>query len=206
MSELLTKDTAGSPVAHIPTMSSLELVDYINADRKAKAEAAGLTFPCKKYRCLQHRSFMNKVPKVLGVELAAKFFASNKYINGKGGEQTQAIYNFPKREACLMAMSYSYELQAQVFDHMTALEGANDINPMDLSGLVDMTAKQMQDRVALAEKYSKAEAQDGSRKMNTRKKEIKVIKKAEQLVRDLLQFSICDLGDFPEDLEGPDHG
>ncbi|EBN4156597.1 Rha family transcriptional regulator [Salmonella enterica] len=206
MNELLTKDASSSPVAHIPTMSSLELVDYINADRKAKAEAAGMTFPCKKYRCLQHRSFMSKVPKVLGVELAAKFFASNKYINGKGGEQTQGIYNFPKREACLMAMSYSYELQAQVFDHMTALEGANDINPMDLSGIMDMTVKQMQDCLVRAEKFSKSEhGTKGSNLLHTRKKEIKVIKKAEQLVRELIQFQICDLGDFPEDPEGPDH-
>ncbi|EKQ0891040.1 Rha family transcriptional regulator, partial [Salmonella enterica] len=27
-------------------MSSLAMVDYINAERKAKAEAEGLTFPC----------------------------------------------------------------------------------------------------------------------------------------------------------------
>jgi hypothetical protein len=32
------------------------------------------------------------------------------------------MYRFPKREASLMAMSYSYELQAKVFDKMTALE------------------------------------------------------------------------------------
>jgi hypothetical protein len=28
----------------VPTMSSLQMVEYINADRKAKAEAEGLTF------------------------------------------------------------------------------------------------------------------------------------------------------------------
>ncbi|HAU5758706.1 TPA: hypothetical protein JD349_27310, partial [Serratia marcescens] len=33
--------------------------------------------------------------------------------------------HLPKREACLMAMSYSYEIQAKVFDRMTALEQAN---------------------------------------------------------------------------------
>lgn len=75
MNELLTKDASSSPVAHIPTMSSLELVDYINADRKAKAEAAGMTFPCKKYRILKHNDFLKKVPKVLGEEHSGKFFA-----------------------------------------------------------------------------------------------------------------------------------
>ncbi|HCR9934797.1 TPA: phage antirepressor KilAC domain-containing protein, partial [Acinetobacter baumannii] len=33
-------------------------------------------------------------------------------------------YQFEKREACLMAMSYSYDLQAIVFDRMTAMEEA----------------------------------------------------------------------------------
>ncbi|AXF77064.1 hypothetical protein SY86_12125 [Erwinia tracheiphila] len=38
----------------VPTMSSLEMVDYINADRKSKAGAEGLKFPCKQYRKLEH--------------------------------------------------------------------------------------------------------------------------------------------------------
>ncbi|MDE9500298.1 Rha family transcriptional regulator, partial [Xenorhabdus bovienii] len=62
------------PVTEAPTMTSLEMVDYINADRKAKAEVEGMTFPCKKYRKLEHRSFMAKVPKVLG-KAAEKFLA-----------------------------------------------------------------------------------------------------------------------------------
>lgn len=187
--------TVGKPV---PTMSSLEMVDYINAERKAKAEAEGMTFPCKKYRTLRHDSFMAKVPKVLGEEVAPKFFGTTTYINGGGGEQVQGIYNFPKREACLMAMSYSWDLQAQVFDRMSELEGKKDVNPLDFSGLLEMTTREMQDHIARAEKHSKAEASDGSKKLNTRKKEIKAIKKAEQLVKELIQFRICDMGDFPE--------
>lgn len=180
------------------TMSSLEMVDYINADRKAKAEAEGYKFPCKKYRKLEHRSFMNKVPKVLG-DAAAKFFATDSYINGTGGKVERDICNFPKREACLMAMSYSYELQAQVFDHMTQLEGGQDINLLDFSQLTELTIQQMQDRVASAEKYSFEEhGQTGSALMTRRKKEKKVIKKAEQLVKDLIQFKLCDMGDFPD--------
>ena len=49
-----------------PTMSSLEMVDYINAERKAKAEAEGLTFPCKRYTKIQHKHILAKSPKVLG--------------------------------------------------------------------------------------------------------------------------------------------
>jgi hypothetical protein len=87
-------------------MSSLELVEFINSQR-GPDEAE-----------LRHNNFMAKVPKVLGAD-AAKFLATQKY----GNSNSRDIYNFPKREACLMAMSYSYELQAIVFDRMTAQEG-----------------------------------------------------------------------------------
>jgi hypothetical protein len=91
------------------TMTSPELVDFINASR-APGEAE-----------LRHDSFMAKVPKVLG-EAAPKFCGTGFYYNATGGRVPRAIYTFPKREACLMAMSYSYELQARVFDRMTELE------------------------------------------------------------------------------------
>jgi phage antirepressor YoqD-like protein len=91
------------------TMSSLEIVDFINSQRSA-SEAE-----------LRHDSFMSKVPKVLG-EAAPKFIGTAFYTNGTGANVERKVYNFPKREACLMAMSYSYELQAQIFDKMTELE------------------------------------------------------------------------------------
>lgn len=100
------------------TMTSLEIVDYINTHRTYMATIE------KPYVELQHRSFMAKVPQVLGVEAAAKLIASDIYTNGTGGTVQRQIYIFPKREACLMAMSYSYELQAQIFDRMTAMEDA----------------------------------------------------------------------------------
>ena len=102
----------------VPKMSSLQMVEYINADRKAKAEAEGLTFPCKEYRVLQHKDFLKKTPKVLGEEHSAKFFAQYKDSTGR----YLPCYQFPKREACLMAMSYSYELQAAVYDYMEELD------------------------------------------------------------------------------------
>lgn len=195
--ELLT-GMNGVTVDSVPTMTSLEMVDYINAERKAKAEMEGLNFPCKKYRKLRHDNFMSKVPKVLGEIQSPKFLGD--YTDDKG--RPQPCYNFPKREACLMAMSYSYELQAQIFDRMTLLEGKPDINLLDFSDLTELTIRQMQDRVVRAERFSFEEhGQRGSGLMLLRRKEKKAIKKAERLVRDMTQFSICDLGDFPRGLE-----
>ena len=95
------------PAKPTVTMTSLELVDFINSTRK-KGESE-----------LRHDHFMAKVPKVLG-EAAPKFRDS---YTGKDNT-SRTCYRFPKREACLMAMSYSYELQAKVFDRMTELEEA----------------------------------------------------------------------------------
>jgi hypothetical protein len=50
---------------------------------------------------------------------AGKF--SDTYRHPQNG-QVYPSYRFPKREACLMAMSYSYDMQAKVYDKMTALE------------------------------------------------------------------------------------
>lgn len=67
---------------------------------------------------LRHDHFVAKVPKVLG-ECVPKF--RETYVHPQNGMR-YTRYRFPKREACLMAMSYSYELQARVFDRMTELE------------------------------------------------------------------------------------
>lgn len=58
---------------------------------------------------------MTKMPKVLG-EQVGNFSSMFTATVGNGANREQKIYNFPKREAMLMAMSYSYELQGQVFD------------------------------------------------------------------------------------------
>lgn len=87
------------------TMTSLELVDFINSQRE-EGQAV-----------LDHADLMKKVPKVLKKD-AGRF--SDIYLDSMN--RRQKCYRFPKRETCLMAMSYSYELQAAVFDHMTDLE------------------------------------------------------------------------------------
>jgi len=94
-------------------MSSLELVEYVNSTRKA--EEATLT----------HANFLKKVPLVLnGGEV--NFYST--YLDSQNKERP--CYYFPKREACLMAMSYSYELQAKVFDRMTELENTPQTLPL----------------------------------------------------------------------------
>jgi len=104
MNELITVATPTT----VATMSSLEMVEFINSQRK-QGEAK-----------LQHKHFLAKVPQVLGEEGSAKFSATYLHTQNL---QEYPCYHFPKREACLMAMSYSYELQAKVFDRMTELEG-----------------------------------------------------------------------------------
>lgn len=88
------------------TMTSLELVEFINSQRN-EGEAV-----------LAHSDLLKKVVQVLGVEGAGNF--SFTYRDAQNKERP--CYKFPKREACLMAMSYSYDLQAKVFDRMTELE------------------------------------------------------------------------------------
>jgi hypothetical protein len=90
----------------------MEMVDFINADRKERAT------PKKPFKKLEHADLMKKAPRVLG-EGVGKF--SGTHRNEQNG-QSYPCYHFPKREACLMAMSYSYELQAKVWDRMVALE------------------------------------------------------------------------------------
>ena len=121
------------------TMTSLELVDFINAHRDEEANAAGATFPCKGFARLDHADLMKKVPEVLGAN-AGKF--SGIYRDSRN--RAQGCYNFPKREASLMAMSYSYELQAKVFDRMTALESQGALEqfaiPQTRSGALRLAA------------------------------------------------------------------
>ena len=94
-------------LGEVLTMSSLEMVSYINSTRKA-GDAK-----------VEHYDLLKKVPVVLGGG-AGNFSGSYQSLQNK----TMPMYNFPKREAMLMAMSYSYELQAQIFDAWESAEAA----------------------------------------------------------------------------------
>lgn len=137
-----------------PTMTSLELVDFINADRKQAAEAEGAAFPSKGFAVLAHADFLKKVPEVLGVERAGNFSVTFDVPGPNGATRKSKGYRFSKREACLMAMSYSYDLQAKVFDRMTALEARN--TPVALPVLPKTFAEALR---ALADKSEESERQ-----------------------------------------------
>lgn len=133
------------------TICSVELVDSMNKHRLQHGEPI-----------LTHADFMAKVPKVLGLETSEKFRSS--YLAGNG--EHRPCYRFPKREACLMAMSYSYELQAQIFDRMTELENAQNqaLQPRRLSRMeliqiayeAEQENQELQQQVAVLEPKAQA--------------------------------------------------
>lgn len=103
-----------------PTMSSVELVDVINADR---VEGSAI---------LRHDNFMVKIESHPGID-APKFLGTQKY--GKGN--TRSVYFLPKRECELMVMSESLVVQTKVYDRLAALESgalaAPARHPVDLA-------------------------------------------------------------------------
>lgn len=174
----------------VPTMISLELVDFINAHRKEQAEAAGASFPSKGHAKLDHADLMKKVLEVLG-DNAGNF--SGVYLGGNG--QERPCYSFPKREACLMAMSYSYELQAKVFDRMTALEARPALALPDFSNPA-AAARAWADAIeatqALAIERDHAiatKAQIGNRREATAMATASAARKETVKLKDLLGFS-----------------
>lgn len=122
------------------TMTSLELVDFINNHREQQAEQAGEPFPSKGFAKLEHADLLKKVPEVLGGGVGN---FSDTYVHPQNG-QTYPCYRFPKRESCLIAMSYSYDLQAAVFDYMTDLE-QKLAKPMTQAQLIAASANLMVD-------------------------------------------------------------
>jgi phage antirepressor YoqD-like protein len=91
------------------TMSSESIVDYLNATRDLSAGE------------LTHKNFIVKIKKVLP-DTHDSFESSVNFEGYQGQPRTKQVYNFPRREATLLAMSYSYKLQAAVYDAWTAAE------------------------------------------------------------------------------------
>jgi phage antirepressor YoqD-like protein len=96
------------------TMTSLQLVDYINHLRKQEGNGT--------YTELRHDSFMVKVPQVL--KATPINFGVVNFVANQGATRERKIAIFEKREAMLMAMSYSYDIQAVVYDAWEAAEKA----------------------------------------------------------------------------------
>lgn len=94
----------------VPTMSSLEIVDVINEERKAEAAPGG-------FSVLRHDNFMAKIEKHPGIQ-SPKFLGDYKDEKGR----TYPCYYLPKREAELMVMSESLKVQTRVYDRLAAIE------------------------------------------------------------------------------------
>jgi len=164
--------------AAAPTMTSIQLVEYINQHRQEEAKANGVPFPSKGYAELRHRDFMAKVPEVLGAGVCEKFRAP--MVNMQN-QQEYSIFVFQKREACLMAMSYSYELQAKVFDRMTELEAKQpaprELTRMELLQIAMDAEKEKLEALALANHAIATKAEIGHRReataMNTASQAVK---------------------------------
>lgn len=138
MSNIISINGPGDSV----TMTSLELVQFINNQRDEGEPI------------LAHSDFLKKVPQVLG-EDAGNF--SSIYLDSMNREKP--CYTFPKREACLMAMSYSYDLQAKVFDRMTMLEAQAEAMgrfnlPKTYSEAMRLAADEMEKREVLETKLA----------------------------------------------------
>lgn len=93
----------------IATISSIELVELINSLRPdGKAE-------------LRHDNFMVKIENHPGIA-SPKFLGHVEVSVGNGATRKSKCYHLPKREAELMVMSESLEVQAKVYDRLTELE------------------------------------------------------------------------------------
>jgi len=88
----------------VKTMSSIQLAELCVGTEKSA-----------------HSNFVIKMKRVLGERGVLKF--QDTYLSVQNKELV--CYNLPEREACLMAMSYSYELQAYVYDSWKAEEAAH---------------------------------------------------------------------------------
>lgn len=71
-----------------------------------------------------HSNFMKKAKKVLGGDIVNFYDISLDSYN-----REREILLLPEREACLMAMSYSYELQARVYDAWQDLKSSKPYVP-----------------------------------------------------------------------------
>lgn len=180
------------------TMTSLELVEFINEERKFLAESEGAEFPSKGFAKLEHSDFLKKVHDVLG-ERAGNFSATYKIPGPNNSSRSAPCYRFPKREACLMAMSYSYELQAKVFDRMTELEKSKSLAIPDFSDPI-LAARAWADAkeaernaLLIANEAIRTKAEIGHRReataMNTASQAVKKANKLEIALDESLQWS-----------------
>lgn len=111
----------------IPVMSSIDLAKMCVGEAKDA-----------------HSNFMIKAKKVLGISLLN---FQESHITDRG--RTIQILLLPEREACLMAMSYSYELQAKVYDAWQALRNVTSTIPTSMEMIAAISAHAVKQEKAL---------------------------------------------------------
>lgn len=114
--------------AKVATMSSLEIVDVINEERKSDAEAVGTRFIA-----LRHDNFLVKIEKHPGID-SPKFLG--EYKDGTG--RALKCYHLPKREAELMVMSESLKVQTRVYDRLAEKDCTTALSTPDFNDPVAM--------------------------------------------------------------------
>lgn len=134
--------------AKVATMSSLELVTLINEAREDGKKQ------------LLHKNFIVKIESHPGID-SAKFLAQYKDASGRMSK----CYQLPKREAELMVMSESLDVQAKVYDRMAELEQRPVfVIPTTLSSALMLASQQAeqieQQQAQLAIASPKADALD----------------------------------------------
>ena len=91
---------------------------------------------------------MIKAKKVLGEKPFLNFQEPLSYVVNNA-KRTRNILLLPEREACLMAMSYSYELQAKVYDAWQALRNVTSTIPTSMEMIAAISAHAVKQEKAL---------------------------------------------------------
>lgn len=131
----------------VPTMSSLELVEVINEERKSDATTVGT-----RYVPLRHDNFLVKIEKHPGIQ-SPKFLGD--YTDDRG--RPQKCYHLPKREAELMVMSESLKVQTRVYDRMMEQEAVAAL-PRNTGNA--LSVPNFEDPIAAAEAWVAAKKQE----------------------------------------------
>ncbi len=144
-----------------------------------------------------HRHFMNKAEKVLGSAFA-NFCERETY----GKNNTRNILMLPERESCLMAMSYSYELQAHVFDEWQKLKNSKPSWLVSLSPEAQIAIADL-DRQRLEAIATKAHINDKrtATLMNKASQDAKKIKKLESQLQDVGDYQSIIAAGLPQRIE-----
>ncbi|MDE9483235.1 hypothetical protein KKJ06_22480 [Xenorhabdus bovienii] len=121
------------------------------------------------------------------------------------GELSSDVRLFSSRGAHLIGMvsrtKVAKELRKWLLD-IIEKESNIDIGTLDITTMTQLTGQKMHDLITAFDKASfQHRGQKGSGLMTQRKRDIKRIKEATKLALGLTQFSIPDLGDFPDEGE-----